>query len=52
LVSRIQELTGCEFPLFAFRDCRDVVFAVSRARQLMNEYAETTAALAESMPGS
>ncbi|MCK9541510.1 MAG: nitronate monooxygenase [Novosphingobium sp.] len=31
MVSRIQELTGAEFPLFAFSHCRDVVAAVSRA---------------------
>lgn len=29
--SRLQELTGAEFPLFAFSHCRDVVVAVSRA---------------------
>ena len=29
--SRLQELTGVEFPLFAFSHCRDVVVAVSRA---------------------
>ena len=28
---RMTELTGCEFPLFAFSHCRDVVAAVSRA---------------------
>jgi hypothetical protein len=28
---RICELLGIEFPLFAFRHCRDVVAAVSRA---------------------
>jgi NAD(P)H-dependent flavin oxidoreductase YrpB (nitropropane dioxygenase family) len=31
MTSRIQELTGVEFPLFAFSHCRDVVVAVSRA---------------------
>jgi len=29
--SRIKDLTGAEFPLFAFSHCRDVVAAVSRA---------------------
>ena len=29
--SRLQELTGAEFPLFAFSHCRDVVVAVSKA---------------------
>lgn len=29
--NRLQELTGVEFPLFAFTHCRDVVVAVSRA---------------------
>jgi len=29
--SRICEMTGCEFPLFAFSHCRDVVAAVSKA---------------------
>lgn len=28
---RVCELTGCDFPLFAFSHCRDVVVAVSRA---------------------
>src|SRR6478672_12631537 len=27
----ISRLTGCEFPLFAFSHCRDVVAAVSKA---------------------
>ena len=31
MLSRLQELTGAEFPLFAFSHCRDVVVAVSRA---------------------
>jgi len=30
-MSRLKELTGVEFPLFAFSHCRDVVAAVSRA---------------------
>jgi len=30
-VNRVCELTGAEFPLFAFSHCRDVVAAVSRA---------------------
>lgn len=29
--SRLQELTGADFPLFAFSHCRDVVVAVSKA---------------------
>jgi len=29
--NRLCELTGAEFPLFAFSHCRDVVAAVSRA---------------------
>jgi NAD(P)H-dependent flavin oxidoreductase YrpB (nitropropane dioxygenase family) len=29
--NRVCELTGCDFPLFAFSHCRDVVVAVSRA---------------------
>jgi NAD(P)H-dependent flavin oxidoreductase YrpB (nitropropane dioxygenase family) len=29
--NRVCELVGCEFPLFAFSHCRDVVVAVSRA---------------------
>ena len=28
---RISEMVGCDFPLFAFSHCRDVVAAVSRA---------------------
>ncbi|MEL7218223.1 MAG: nitronate monooxygenase, partial [Pseudomonadota bacterium] len=28
---RMTELVGCEFPLFAFSHCRDVVAAASRA---------------------
>ena len=28
---RMTEMVGCEFPLFAFSHCRDVVAAVSRA---------------------
>lgn len=31
MMSRICEMTGAEFPLFAFSHCRDVVAAVSRA---------------------
>jgi NAD(P)H-dependent flavin oxidoreductase YrpB (nitropropane dioxygenase family) len=31
MASRVQELTGVDFPLFAFSHCRDVVAAVSRA---------------------
>jgi NAD(P)H-dependent flavin oxidoreductase YrpB (nitropropane dioxygenase family) len=31
MTSNIQELTGAEFPLFAFSHCRDVIVAVSRA---------------------
>ncbi|HEY8352662.1 MAG TPA: nitronate monooxygenase [Sphingomonadales bacterium] len=31
MAATIQELTGVEFPLFAFSHCRDVVAAVSRA---------------------
>jgi NAD(P)H-dependent flavin oxidoreductase YrpB (nitropropane dioxygenase family) len=31
MATRISELVGCEFPLFAFSHCRDVVAAVSRA---------------------
>ena len=30
-MNRICELTGAEFPLFAFSHCRDVVAAVSKA---------------------
>jgi NAD(P)H-dependent flavin oxidoreductase YrpB (nitropropane dioxygenase family) len=30
-MNKICELTGCEFPLFAFSHCRDVVVAVSKA---------------------
>lgn len=29
--NKVCELTGCEFPLFAFSHCRDVVVAVSKA---------------------
>ena len=29
--SKACELVGCEFPLFAFSHCRDVVAAVSKA---------------------
>src|SRR4030095_12839150 len=31
MVANIKEMTGAEFPLFAFSHCRDVVAAVSRA---------------------
>lgn len=31
MASHLQELTGADFPLFAFSHCRDVVVAVSRA---------------------
>lgn len=30
-MNRVCEMTGCEFPLFAFSHCRDVVAAVSKA---------------------
>lgn len=30
-MNRVCDLTGCEFPLFAFSHCRDVVAAVSKA---------------------
>ena len=29
--NQVCRLTGCEFPLFAFSHCRDVVVAVSKA---------------------
>ena len=29
--SEICDLVGCEFPLFAFSHCRDVIVAVSKA---------------------
>ena len=41
MAARLKDLTGAEFPLFAFSHCRDVVAAVSRAGGfgVMNRYA-------------